>query len=106
MSKREYAIYIIRCADGTLYTGIATDVARRLREHESGRRGAKYIRGRGPLQLVFERAAGDRAAASRIERRIKQLERSEKEALIAGDSALWSDVLGRQRAQTSGDAGA
>lgn len=51
-------------------------------------RGAKYLRGRGPLQLVFEREAGDRAAAQRLEHRVKRLSRVEKEALIGGDTSL------------------
>jgi putative endonuclease len=60
-------------------------VARRLEEHERGIRGAKYLRGRAPLQLVFELAAGDRAAAQRLEHRVKRLSRTAKEALVAGD---------------------
>ena len=51
-------------------------------------RGAKYLRGRGPLELVFEQAAGDRAAAQRLEHRVKRLSRTEKEALIGGDTSL------------------
>jgi putative endonuclease len=55
-------------------------------------RGAKYLRGRGPLQLVFERAAGDRAAAQRLEHRVKRFSRVEKEALIGGDTSLLEIV--------------
>ena len=80
-----YSLYILRCADGSLYTGIALDVARRLEEHRNGTRGAKYLRGRTPVELVFERPAGDRAAALRLEHRVKRLSKSEKEALIGGD---------------------
>lgn len=80
-----YSLYILRCADGSLYTGIALDVARRLEEHRNGVRGAKYLRGRTPVELVFERPAGDRAAALRLEYRVKRLSRTEKEALIGGD---------------------
>jgi putative endonuclease len=75
-------IYLLRCADGTLYTGIATDVQRRLAEHHSGERGAKYLRGRGPLRVELCREVGDRSLASRVEHRIKRLSRSGKEALI------------------------
>ena len=64
-----------------MYTGIATDVARRLDEHESGVIGAKYLRGRTPLELVFEQQVGDRSLASKIEHRIKKLSRREKEKL-------------------------
>ena len=80
-----YSLYILRCADGSLYTGIALDVARRLEEHRSGVRGAKYLRGRMPVELVFETPAGDRAAALRLEYRVKRLSRPEKETLIGGD---------------------
>ena len=76
-------VYILRCGDGTLYTGVTTDVERRLREHESGR-GAKYARSRGPLTLVYREAQPDRGAALRREAAIKRLTRAEKLALIAG----------------------
>ena len=83
---------MLRCADGTLYTGIAMDVAKRLREHRTGGRGAKYLRGRGPLQLEFVALAGDRSAASRLEYRVKQLDRDAKEDLIAGRLPIESLV--------------
>jgi putative endonuclease len=73
-----YSVYLIRCRDGSLYTGIATDVARRLAEHEDGAKGAKYLRGKGPLTLVFEQEIGNRSLASKIERRIKRLTSAEK----------------------------
>lgn len=92
MSAGDYSLYIVRCVDGTLYTGIATDVERRLREHESGIRGAKYLRGKGPLVLEFSEHIGCRSSASRAEHRIKKLQRSSKEELIAGRCAL-SDLL-------------
>ncbi len=77
----EWSIYLLRCADGSMYTGIATDVSRRISEHEQGKRGAKYLRGRGPFELVYQRAVGDRSVATRIEYCVKQLSRSEKENL-------------------------
>jgi putative endonuclease len=73
-----WSVYIVRCSDDSFYTGIATDVARRLGEHESGIIGAKYLRGRTPLELVFEQQVGDRSLASKIEHRIKKLPRHEK----------------------------
>jgi putative endonuclease len=73
-----YSVYLIRCRDGSLYTGIATDVARRLAEHEDGAKGAKYLRGKGPLTLVFEQEIGNRSLASKIESRIKRLTSAEK----------------------------
>lgn len=75
-------VYILRCGDGTLYTGITPDVQSRLAKHEQGL-GAKYTRGRGPLTLVYTEECTDRAAASRREYAIKHLTRQEKEALIA-----------------------
>lgn len=80
----EYSVYILRCADGSLYTGIATDVERRLAEHESTSRGAKYLRGRGPFKLVLQQPVGDRSAASKVENQLKALMKSEKEELVAG----------------------
>lgn len=76
-------MYVLRCGDGTLYTGIATDVARRMAEHERGSRGSRYLRGRGPLQLVFQWEVEGRSLASRAEHRIKGLSRQEKERLLA-----------------------
>ena len=92
MGGDHYNVYILRCADGSLYTGIAVDVARRLDEHRHGARGAKYLRGRLPAELVFECPAGDRAAAQRLERRVKRLSKPQKEAIVAG--ALRVDRLG------------
>lgn len=80
--KVAYFVYIVKCADGTLYTGISTDVARRVAEHNAGT-GAKYTRTRRPVCVVYVEEAGDRSAASRREFEIKRLSRKEKEALIA-----------------------
>lgn len=90
----DYSLYIIRCADGSLYTGIAVDVDKRIREHERGIRGAKYLRGRGPLILEFERIIGDRGAAQSAEHYVKRLDRSGKEDLLAGRLSL-DDLLMR-----------
>jgi len=73
-----YSVYLVRCRDGSLYTGIAIDVARRMSEHEDGAKGAKYLRGKGPLELVYEQEIGDRSLASKIESRIKRLTKAEK----------------------------
>jgi putative endonuclease len=88
MSSGEYSLYIVRCSDGTLYTGIAIDVGRRIQEHESGIRGAKYLRGKGPLKLEYSAVLGDRGTAQQFEYRVKKLERDRKEALIAGRYTL------------------
>lgn len=74
-------VYILRCGDGTLYTGITDDVARRLAVHRSGK-GAKYTRGRGPLLLVWQEEQPDKSAALRRERAVKALSREKKSALI------------------------
>ena len=85
----EWSVYLVRCRDGTLYTGIAADVCRRIEEHRQGEgKGAKYLRGRGPLQLVLERAIGERGLALRVERRIKKLPKARKEALIEQKGAI------------------
>lgn len=88
MAGDPFSLYILRCADDSLYTGITTDVPRRIAEHEAGLRGAKYLRGKGPLELVFCREVGDRARASRLEYRVKRLSRARKEALLAGREEL------------------
>lgn len=76
-------VYILRCSDESLYTGIATDVERRVHEHNhSDRLGAKYTRPRRPVTLVYQEATENRAEAARREYAIKSLSRMEKEILI------------------------
>ena len=77
-----WKLYILRCGDGSLYTGITTDVQKRLAAHRSGK-GAKYTRGRGPLELVYSEECGSHSDALRRELEIKGLTREEKEALIS-----------------------
>lgn len=74
-------VYMLLCGDGTLYTGVTDDVDRRLAAHRSGK-GAKYTRGRGPLELVYTEEQPDKSAALRREIEIKRLRREQKEALI------------------------
>ena len=76
-----WKLYILRCGDGSLYTGITTDVEKRLEAHRSGK-GAKYTRGRGPLELVYSEECGDHSTALKREWEIKQLSRDEKEKMI------------------------
>ena len=83
-----YSVYILRCGDDTYYTGIATNVQRRITEHEQSPRGAKYLKGRGPLSLVFSQVVGNRSLASQIEHHIKKLARTDKDALINGRVTL------------------
>nr|WP_323806859.1 GIY-YIG nuclease family protein [Salisaeta longa] len=73
---------MVRCADGTLYTGYTTDVARRVAEHNAGT-GARYTRGRTPVTLVYSEAHATQSEAMQREYAIKQLQRSAKQALIA-----------------------
>lgn len=87
-AKSPWFVYLLRCADGTLYAGITTSLERRLREHNAGRAGAKYTRARRPVVLVWQQAADDRSAASRLEHRVRQLGRTAKEALVAQGGAL------------------
>jgi len=74
-------VYIIQCGDGTLYTGIAKDVQKRLEGHRNGK-GAKYLRGRGPLKMVFLQSVESRGEALHLEAKIKKLPRPEKLKLI------------------------
>ena len=85
-----WLVYILRCSDGSLYTGITTDIDRRIAEHGNSR-GAKYCRGREPLELAYLESGHDRSSASRREAAIKALSRVAKERLIAEDR----DPLGR-----------
>ena len=89
----DWFVYMVRTARGSLYTGITTDVERRFHEHQGGApRGARSLRGKGPLDLVFSAPAGDRSRASRLEWRIKQWPRPRKEALARGELSLPDDV--------------
>ncbi len=74
-------VYVIECADGSLYTGYTTDVERRLDEHDAGE-GAKYTRGRTPVSLVYTESFESRSEAMAREYAIKRLSRTEKERLI------------------------
>jgi putative endonuclease len=78
-------LYLIRCRNGRLYTGITTDVERRFEEHESGdKKGSKYLRGKAPLKLVMKKRIGDRSMALRIEAKVKKLSKIKKELLVDG----------------------
>ncbi len=84
-------LYMVRCSDSSLYTGIATDVVRRFAEHAAqGKQAAKYLRGKGPLILVFAVEVGSRTEASRLEAKVKRLAKIDKEELIKGVESLAS----------------
>jgi len=90
-AARTWWVYILQCGDGTLYTGIALDPAARLAQHREGA-GARYTRGRAPLEMVYREAVPGRAAATRREAEIKRCTRREKLALIRrGGLAAASD---------------
>ncbi|MCO7127715.1 GIY-YIG nuclease family protein [Sporolactobacillus shoreicorticis] len=76
-----YSVYILECADGSLYTGYAADVAKRFALHRSGK-GAKYTRSHKPMRVVYQEELKDKSAAMRREWAIKRLTRQEKQALI------------------------
>ncbi len=79
----EWSLYMIRCRDGELYTGITNDVARRFEEHrEMGALTAKYLRGKGPLELAFQKKIGDKSEALKMEQKIKKLTKPEKEIIV------------------------
>ena len=80
---RTWSVYIVRCADGSLYTGIATDVTRRVEEHNANNLlAARYTRTRRPVVLVYQEAAATRSAAGKREYELKRMSREEKEALM------------------------
>jgi putative endonuclease len=76
-----HVVYVLECADGTLYTGYTTDLQRRVREHDAGE-GAKYTRGRTPVEVVHVERYDSRSAAMSREHEIKQLTRAQKERLV------------------------
>ena len=86
-----YYVYMLRCEGGELYTGITTDPKRRFSEHDSGRKGAKYTKAHRPVAFVGIWEAGDRSSASRLEWKLKQLSRAEKERIASGETALPCD---------------
>ena len=79
--EKHWYLYILRCGDGTLYTGVAVDVEKRFAMHCAGK-GAKYTRGRGPLRIVYRESCGTHANALRRELEVKAMRREEKEKLI------------------------
>lgn len=77
-----YYLYLVQCADKTLYAGITTDLARRVREHNESASGARYTRARRPVTLVYSLNFKDRSAATKAEAKLKKLSRAEKLKLI------------------------
>ncbi|MDN3511942.1 MAG: GIY-YIG nuclease family protein [Candidatus Jettenia sp. CY-1] len=78
-------LYVIRCKQGRLYTGITTDVERRFVEHTgNGKKGSKYLRGKGPLTLIMKKEIGSKGMALKIEAKVKKLSKIEKEMFVDG----------------------
>ena len=92
----EWSVYLVRCADGTLYTGIATDVQRRFLEHQQGVIGSKYLRGRAPLSLIFQQPVGNRSQASKVEYFVRKLPKSDKEDLDRLPSRIGQLLAGME----------
>ena len=85
LESLNWTVYILQCADGSLYTGITNDLDRRLQEHQAGQ-GAKYTMGRGPFKLVYSENCDDRAKASKREIEIKSLKKSQKLDIISNQT--------------------
>ncbi|MDG5817955.1 GIY-YIG nuclease family protein [Natronococcus sp. A-GB7] len=81
MADTDHVVYVLECADGSLYTGYTTDLERRVAEHDAGE-GAKYTRGRTPVELCYEEGYDSKSAAMSREYEIKQLTRGQKEQLV------------------------
>jgi putative endonuclease len=89
----DWFLYMIRCRDGSLYTGISSDVERRFAEHQNGKAaGSKYLKGRAPLILVFQQKVGSKSLALKIEHGIKKLSKAEKDSLIE-KPGYFEDIL-------------
>ncbi len=92
-----YYVYLLRCAGGSLYTGITTDLKRRCREHrEGGKKGAKYTRANPPLGYAAAWISPDRAGASRLEAKLKKLGHAEKETIISAGLPGYAPVPAEQ----------
>lgn len=89
--QASWSVYLIRTAANQLYCGVTTDVERRFKEHQCGKKGAKYLKGKGPLELAWSEVVGDKCKAMRLEYKIKQLTKAKKETIIS--QALQLDEL-------------
>jgi putative endonuclease len=82
IEKDTWCVYMVRCSDGTLYTGIAKDLEKRIEAHNSGKDGARYTRSRRPVTLVYAEEVESKSTAARLEHQLKRLPRSKKEGLL------------------------
>ena len=92
--QKKWSVYLIRCANNSVYCGISNDIDRRFKEHQNmGKKTAKYLRGKGPLSLAFHQLIGDRSLASQVESIIKSLSKTEKEKIIKQqDLSLFIEI--------------
>lgn len=82
MNDASWHVYIVRCSDDTLYTGVARNLQQRIAEHNEGKRGARYTRARRPVELLYHEPAVDRSSAQQREHQIKQMSRRQKLQLV------------------------
>jgi len=80
--KRPWFVYMLKCCDGSFYTGVTIDIQRRLEEHNTSKQGARYTRARRPVELIYQEVLGSRSSATKREYQIKQLSRDEKLRLV------------------------
>ncbi|MCA6220574.1 MULTISPECIES: GIY-YIG nuclease family protein [Photorhabdus] len=92
MAENQWVLYLLKTKSGMLYTGITTNIHRRFAQHENGK-GAKSLRGKGPLQLVFSSHAGNRSSASQLEYQVKQLSKQQKERLVICQPVCIAEYL-------------
>ncbi len=85
-------VYMLKCCDGSLYTGVTTELARRVEEHNSSPRGARYTKSRRPVELVYSQVCDGRSKALVLESRIKRMSRQEKLGLIEGKGSATNEA--------------
>ena len=83
MDKDIWYVYMVRCSDGTLYTGVTNDLQKRIKAHNSGKDGARYTRPRRPVKLVYSEEAETKSAAAKLEYKIKKMTREKKMKLVS-----------------------
>jgi putative endonuclease len=90
----DWYLYLVRCSDGSLYTGITTDVERRFKAHQENN-GAKYLKGRGPLVLAFKEKIGGKRRAFQVEHAVKRWPKSKKEQLVRAGCGCLERMAGK-----------
>lgn len=91
MKSKRWFLYVAKCSDSTLYTGITTDIDRRIHEHNNTKKGAKYTSSRRPIYVVYIDTFSNRSTASKAECKFKKLSRKEKIKIINGEREFLSD---------------